>query len=705
MKTTHYYILLIITLCLAGFDICSAADITYYPKFRADDSNGQPMSFGYVYSYVPGTTTPKATYTDASGDTANTNPVVLDNKGEADIYIDGDTKLVLKKKVGSVYVTQWSETVSGSDLLRGNTKYPDYLASDHGADDATYLTIKEIVDAAAAASDQETAVFLRNNSGGVTTAYTFLNDFDIPENITLEFENGAIISGVTPTINGIINAEPGQYIFDCPVLGAPNVDKVYASWFGMSETATSSTNETAIERAIQLASFDQSGPNFVQMLAGSYNVDRIDINTNSNRGFILAGNGAGQSSGSDAAGTVLISQATGDYSIYWDSTLYGELRDFVVDGNNTAKSIFVDTSNAKMTNFHSRDHTEYSLDNNALNVKMDNCLFIAGASSGATAAIHLAYNGVTLRDSYINGSAAAWGVLIDNTNTAAATNSVSIVDCTLEQGLGSDIKIEGDTSGVRLQNNYFESTSITEGAVWVENGTHYGLNLIDNYFATGNPTSIYLDELDEDSSIRIVGNDTTRHAKIDLVGHVSGTTYQPIEFHQFPEILVEANNTEGRSDTWITLNDSYNLEYLRVYKTVNTVDSSFDDYRTIEMGTIVVEYDESAGAGVTNLLTFVLPHGTTANATGAYFEADVRYKRAISDNARDARFLRQASVIWDDGISTGRDSVSYAALGDPSGATVAWNNSFADEEVYLEGTSSLTNKGTWFFDLLIREFW
>ena len=190
MKTTHYYILLIITLCLAGFNICSAADITYYPKFRADDSNGQPMAFGQVYSYVPGTTTKKATYTDSTGDVANTNPVVLDNKGEADIYTAGPTKLVLKKKVGSVYVTQWEEVVEGSGVIFGNYKYPDYEATDQGAADATYTTAKDIIDGLAA--DEEATIFLPHNSGGVTTAYTFLTAETIPSNVTLEFENGAM---------------------------------------------------------------------------------------------------------------------------------------------------------------------------------------------------------------------------------------------------------------------------------------------------------------------------------------------------------------------------------------------------------------------------------------------------------------------------------------------------------------------------------
>jgi len=218
MKTFYCKILLIITLCLAGFDICSAADITYYPKFRADDSNGEPMAFGQVYSYVPGTTTPKATYTSSTGDVANSNPVVLDNKGEADIYTVGPTKLVLKKKVGSFYVTQWEETVEGSGAIFGNYKYPDYEASDQGAADATYTTVKDIIDGLAA--DEEATIFFPHNSGGVTTAYTFLTAETIPENVTLEFEHGAVLeinNTKTVTFTGgpnVIVAEDDQLIFN-----------------------------------------------------------------------------------------------------------------------------------------------------------------------------------------------------------------------------------------------------------------------------------------------------------------------------------------------------------------------------------------------------------------------------------------------------------------------------------------------------------
>ena len=41
-----------------------------------------------MYTYVAGTTTPKKTYQNKAGTTANTNPVILDARGEADVWLD-----------------------------------------------------------------------------------------------------------------------------------------------------------------------------------------------------------------------------------------------------------------------------------------------------------------------------------------------------------------------------------------------------------------------------------------------------------------------------------------------------------------------------------------------------------------------------------------------------------------------------------------
>ena len=45
------------------------------------DNNGNPLSGGKIYSYEAGTTTPLATYTSSIGNTAHTNPIILDSAG------------------------------------------------------------------------------------------------------------------------------------------------------------------------------------------------------------------------------------------------------------------------------------------------------------------------------------------------------------------------------------------------------------------------------------------------------------------------------------------------------------------------------------------------------------------------------------------------------------------------------------------------
>jgi hypothetical protein len=51
------------------------------------DDNGDALAGGFLYSYVAGTSTPAATYIDESEVTPNTNPIVLDSGGRADIFL------------------------------------------------------------------------------------------------------------------------------------------------------------------------------------------------------------------------------------------------------------------------------------------------------------------------------------------------------------------------------------------------------------------------------------------------------------------------------------------------------------------------------------------------------------------------------------------------------------------------------------------
>jgi hypothetical protein len=74
------------------------ASLSPTPKLQFFGSDGLPLVGGKLYPYAAGTTTPLVSYTDHTGVTANTNPVILDSNGEADVWLPDTTsyKYVLK---------------------------------------------------------------------------------------------------------------------------------------------------------------------------------------------------------------------------------------------------------------------------------------------------------------------------------------------------------------------------------------------------------------------------------------------------------------------------------------------------------------------------------------------------------------------------------------------------------------------------------
>lgn len=85
----------------------STTNLSPVLRQRFFDSDGAPLAGGKVYSYQAGTTTPQATYTDQTGVTPNTNPVILDADGYADIWLNPalSYKFVLKDALGALIWT------------------------------------------------------------------------------------------------------------------------------------------------------------------------------------------------------------------------------------------------------------------------------------------------------------------------------------------------------------------------------------------------------------------------------------------------------------------------------------------------------------------------------------------------------------------------------------------------------------------------
>ncbi|WP_336974499.1 hypothetical protein [Alcaligenes sp. PF14] len=78
------------------------------PRFVALDDKGTPLVGARLYTFANKSTTPKATYRDATGSAANTNPVILDANGSAVLYLTGNElyTFVLKDQFDVLLWTQ-----------------------------------------------------------------------------------------------------------------------------------------------------------------------------------------------------------------------------------------------------------------------------------------------------------------------------------------------------------------------------------------------------------------------------------------------------------------------------------------------------------------------------------------------------------------------------------------------------------------------
>lgn len=89
MRPQFKHALLIVCTILAPDSLSHAQTVHLLvpPKMQFIDANGKPLAGGYVYTYQAGTTSYQTTFTDYTGTAANTNPIVLDSGGAANIWL------------------------------------------------------------------------------------------------------------------------------------------------------------------------------------------------------------------------------------------------------------------------------------------------------------------------------------------------------------------------------------------------------------------------------------------------------------------------------------------------------------------------------------------------------------------------------------------------------------------------------------------
>ena len=63
------------------------ASLSPPPKLQFFGTDGLPLVGGKLYTYAAGTTTPIATYTDHTASSLNTNPIILNSAGQANVWL------------------------------------------------------------------------------------------------------------------------------------------------------------------------------------------------------------------------------------------------------------------------------------------------------------------------------------------------------------------------------------------------------------------------------------------------------------------------------------------------------------------------------------------------------------------------------------------------------------------------------------------
>ena len=80
------------------------AQLAPQPLFQAFGPNGKFLVGGQLFTFAAGTSTPQATYVDFSQTTPNTNPVILNAMGQANVWLDPSLmyKFVLQDASGNL---------------------------------------------------------------------------------------------------------------------------------------------------------------------------------------------------------------------------------------------------------------------------------------------------------------------------------------------------------------------------------------------------------------------------------------------------------------------------------------------------------------------------------------------------------------------------------------------------------------------------
>jgi len=209
------------------------ASLTPSPLMQFFNSQDTFLVGGLLYTYAAGTNTPLATYQNQAGTIANTNPVVLNTRGEASVWLsNAQYKFVLRDSTGTLIWT--ADNINGPDAATLST-----LAASNGA------TLVGFTPSGGAATTVAAQLQTLISSGASVISYT-PTDTGIPTNINARLQ---LLDGVSVTAtNADTYAGASVNIYrDCTsvtggTVGFVNAATVAKTRTGATETAFEWTN-------------------------------------------------------------------------------------------------------------------------------------------------------------------------------------------------------------------------------------------------------------------------------------------------------------------------------------------------------------------------------------------------------------------------------------------------------------------------------
>lgn len=169
-----------------------SAFLTLTPVQRFVDGNGNALVGGKLFTYAAGTTTKQATYTDSTGLTPNTNPIILNARGECEVWLNPALayKMVLSPSTDTDPPTNPIWTV---DNVNSSSSIPNWGGTSAGSANAQTITPSPPI-SNYIAGQQFSFIAGYTNTGPVTLAVNGLAATPILQGSGVPLANGQIIA-------------------------------------------------------------------------------------------------------------------------------------------------------------------------------------------------------------------------------------------------------------------------------------------------------------------------------------------------------------------------------------------------------------------------------------------------------------------------------------------------------------------------------